>query len=215
MQPSGTADVPKFLAWLREHEWNPDSALSFQNNIRSFPALVRQYENSTGLWVPECSTVEMPVTPEVATLLARAYASANRKVLYSFVFICAAFVAVCTFGNYLADPKADLAVPAAIAAGFACVGYAGAWMAWVQPIWTDIQGKSFLRATGPVQIAVPTGKYSSGPVGRLADRRVLLGFSGGLEELRNLGWGTVDYSPRGHVILRAWDHAGRSVYEAS
>jgi hypothetical protein len=33
-----------------------------------------------------------------------------------------------------------------------------------------------------------------------------------MTELSTLGWGRVDYSPHGHVILAAWDNQGRTVY---
>jgi hypothetical protein len=70
------------------------------------------------------------------------------------------------------------------------------------------RGASYLRTTGPVEVV----SLGNGAMLRLADRAFLIDQRYGATELANLGWGRVDYSPHGHVILGAWDRDGRSVY---
>jgi hypothetical protein len=77
----------------------------------------------------------------------------------------------------------------------------------------DKRATFILRTTGPMQVApMPFG---GGAVLRLADRSFMMG--GSLKEigaLRNIDSGTVEYSPRGHVILAAWDSRGTLAYSA-
>jgi hypothetical protein len=36
----------------------------------------------------------------------------------------------------------------------------------------------------------------------------------GVRQLQTLDWGIVDHSPRGHIVLAAWDRKGNSAYVA-
>jgi hypothetical protein len=49
---------------------------------------------------------------------------------------------------------------------------------------------------------------------RLADRAFLINTRKEAKALETLRQGTVEYSPRGHVIVAAWDSQGRIVYAA-
>jgi hypothetical protein len=82
------------------------------------------------------------------------------------------------------------------------------WLTAMKPVRRDLRGTTYLRTTGPVEVV----SLGNGAMLRLADRAFLIDQRYGATELGALGWGRVDYSPHGHVILGAWDKDGRSVY---
>jgi len=86
--------------------------------------------------------------------------------------------------------------------------YGLSWLTSMKPVRRDLRGTTYLRTTGPVEVV----SLGNGAMLRLADRAFLIDQRYGATELGALGWGRVDYSPHGHVILGAWDKDGRSVY---
>jgi hypothetical protein len=76
---------------------------------------------------------------------------------------------------------------------------------------TDATGTTCLRTTGPIQVAPGT---IGGPILQLADRAFMIDARTEAPALRALAQGTVEYSPRGHVIVAAWNAEGRNVYTA-
>jgi len=163
---------------------------------------------------PKFSTVEMPMTPEVATTIAeqsaRAWKLVKRVVLFFFLFFI-------VLGVVLDMADKDVAIPHVFLIIFPAIGVAAAimiggisWLTTQEPVHRDLHGKNYLRTTGPLEV----GDISGGAILRLADRSFIVNGTGGVNELRNLDWGRVDYSPHGHIILGAWDAKGKSVYSA-
>jgi hypothetical protein len=101
---------------------------------------------------------------------------------------------------------------------FAVVGAATAVLiigiSWLSArgAFADARGTTCLRTTGPLEVV------QAGPMGgtllRLADRAFLINTRKEAKALRTLAQGTVEYSPRGHVIVAAWDPSGHIVYAA-
>ena len=60
-------------------------------------------------------------------------------------------------------------------------------------------------------VSMPIG---GGAVLRLADRSFVIGSFAEIRALSTIDSGTVEYSPRGHMILAAWDVRGTPVYSA-
>ncbi|MGB6429991.1 MAG: hypothetical protein WBF06_05365 [Candidatus Acidiferrales bacterium] len=158
------------------------------------------------------STVELPLTPEVAAVIARQSARTRRILLYVVGGILAFFVVlgiVFAAANVAPGEGRTLAL---LLSGIGLVSaimiYGISWLTAQRPMRHDLRGTTYLRTTGPVKVV----RVASGGMLRLADRAFLMDGRYGMTELSTLGWGTVDYSPHGHVILGAWDSQGRSVY---
>jgi hypothetical protein len=157
-------------------------------------------------------TVEMPLTPEVAALIAAQTARARRILLYvvagSIVFFAGMGI-VFSVTNVAPGQGAFLLLLFG-GLGLATAGmiYGISWLTMLKPVRRDLRGTTYLRTTGPVKVV----RIASGAMLRLADRAFLFDSRYGFAQLSALGWGTVDYSPHGHVILGAWDAQGRSVY---
>jgi hypothetical protein len=157
-------------------------------------------------------TVEMPLTPDVAAVISAQSDRLRRMLLY---IVIGCVVLFCGLGIGIG---ASDAVPgegrtfAVFLSGIGLIGagmiYGISWLTSLRPVRRDLRGTTYLRTTGPVQV-VPI--YNGGTL-RLADRSFLMNGRRGMKELSLLGWGRVDYSPHGHVILAAWDRDGRNVY---
>ncbi|MGB6197935.1 MAG: hypothetical protein WBF35_00155 [Candidatus Acidiferrales bacterium] len=158
------------------------------------------------------STVELPLTPEVAALIAAQSARGQRLLLYVVAGFLVFFVVlgvVLDVVNAAPGQGQTLALllgGIGVAAGVMIYGIS--WLTTRKPVRRDLRGTTYLRTTGPVKV-VP---ISTGAMLRLADRAFLIDRRYGMAQLSTLGWGTVDYSPHGHVILGAWDNQGRPVY---
>jgi hypothetical protein len=160
----------------------------------------------------EFSTVELPLTPEVAAVIVRQSARAKRLLTYVAGGFCVLFVGL---GVVLGatDKKPGEGVIFLLIFGLMGVAsglmiYGIWWLTAMKPVRRDLRGTTYLRTTGPVEVV----SVGNGAMLRLADRAFLIDRRYGARELRALGWGRVDYSPHGHVILGAWDKDGRSVY---
>jgi hypothetical protein len=165
-----------------------------------------------GAATAEFSTVELPLTPEIAALIARQTARANRFLFYvsgGFLvfFIILGAVLAATADN---PGEADTLLIAlgAVGVASAILIYGISWLTKQKPVRRDLHGTTYLRTTGPIEV-VP---ISSGAMLRLADRAFMMNGRAGMKELSKLSRGTVDYTPHGHVVLAAWDAEGRSVY---
>lgn len=161
---------------------------------------------------PEFSTVEIPLTPEVAAVIARQNARIQRTLLY-IVAGCLVFFVVA--GGILAatdkkpgDARLFLIMFGSIGAASAAAIYGISWLTTQRPVRKDLRGTTYLRTTGPVSVVYISG----GGMLRLADRAFLMNGRNGMTELSKLGWGRVDYSPHGHIILGVWDRDGKNVY---
>jgi hypothetical protein len=161
---------------------------------------------------PEFSTMELPLTPEIAALIARQIAGSRRILLY---IVAGCLILFGGLGAVLSltdkTPGGNftfLAIFGSIGVITAILIYGISWLTTIKPVRRDLRGTTYLRTTGPVKI-VP---MSGGAMLRLADRAFLMNGRNGAAELSQLNWGRVDYSPHGHVILGAWDKDGRSVY---
>jgi hypothetical protein len=160
----------------------------------------------------EFSTVEIPLSPEIAALLARQHALTQRALLYVVGGCLVTFVVL---GGVLAATDITsgeghflLAVLGGIGVASAAILYGISWLTTQRPARKDLRGTTYLRTTGPMSIVAMSG----GGILQLADRAFLINKRNGMTELSKLGWGRVDYSPHGHVILGAWDRDGRCVY---
>ncbi len=158
------------------------------------------------------STVELPLTPEIAALIARQNSRANRILLYISGGFLLFFIAL---GAVIAFAAGNSGGATTFLFGLGAVGvlsailiYGISWLTSQRPVRRDLHGTKYLRTTGPIEV-VP---ISSGAMLRLADRAFLMNGRGGMKELSKLTRGKVDYTPHGHVILAAWDAEGRSVY---
>jgi hypothetical protein len=157
-------------------------------------------------------TVEMPLTPEIAALIAAQTARARRILLYvvagSIVFFTGMGI-VFSVTN-VAPGQGTFLLLLFGGLGLATAGmiYGISWLTMLKPVRRDLRGTTYLRTTGPVQVV----RIATGAMLRLADRAFLIDSRYGFAQLSALSWGTVDYSPHGHVILGAWDAQGRSVY---
>jgi hypothetical protein len=160
----------------------------------------------------EFSTVELPMTPDIAALLVRQNARTQRTLLY----LCGGCLVL--FGGLGALLSATdktpnggytfLAIFGLIGVLSAILIYGISWLTGMKPVRRDIRGTVYLRTTGPIKVVTISG----GAMLRLADRAFLMNGRNGATELSTLGWGRVDYSPHGHVILGAWDRDGKSIY---
>ncbi len=158
------------------------------------------------------STVEIPLTPEVAALIARQSARAQRILRYIvggfLVFFVGLGVVLAATDKTPGGGRTFLLIFGGIGVVTAFLIYGISWLTSQRPVRRDLRGTTYLRTTGPVEVVSLRG----GGMLRLADRAFLMNGRGGTKELRTLNWGTVDYSPHGHVILGAWDREGRCVY---
>jgi hypothetical protein len=159
----------------------------------------------------EFSTVELPLTPDVAALIARQSGRTRKIVLYTvtgFLVGFAALGAVLGATDHTGNGNAFLLVFSGVGVGSVIMIYGIFWLSSQRAVNRDLRGTNYLRTTGPVQVVSMPG----GGMLRLADRAFMIDRRYGMTELSRLGWGRVDYSPHGHVILAAWDREGRSVY---
>ena len=188
--------------------------------VQSNPAATPEHAGAATLGAPgqpaaptgEFSTVEMPLTPEVAAVIASQNARTQRTLLYvvgGFLVFFIVLGAVLAAANVAPGNGGILfALLTGIGVAAAVMIYGISWLTAQRPVRRDLRGTTYLRTTGPVKV-VP---ISSGGMLRLADRAFLMNGRNGMAQLSTLGWGRVDYSPHGHVILAAWDSEGRSVY---
>jgi hypothetical protein len=160
----------------------------------------------------EFSTVELPLTPEIAAVITRQSARAKKILLYVAGGFCVLFVGL---GIVLGatdktpgDGKIFMMIFGLIGIASGGMIYGLWWLTAMKPVRRDLRGTTYLRTTGPVEVV----SLGNGAMLRLADRAFLIDQRYGATELGALGWGRVDYSPHGHVILGAWDKDGRSVY---
>jgi len=161
---------------------------------------------------PEFSTVEIPLTPEIAAMIKRQSARAQRILLYvvggfSIFFVGLGLVLGLTDKNR-GEAITFVVIFGSIGVASGILIYGISWLTMLKPVRHDLRGTTYLRTTGPVEVVW----IASGAMLRLADRAFLVDRRYGATELSKLGWGRVDYSPHGHVILGAWDCDGRSVY---
>ena len=82
------------------------------------------------------------------------------------------------------------------------------WLSVQRPARHDLSSATYLRTTGPLGLVYIYG----GAILRLADRSFIVNGKEGIPALSSISWGTVDYSPHGHMILSAWNSKGKSVY---
>jgi hypothetical protein len=161
---------------------------------------------------PEFSTVELPLTPEIAAMIKRQSARAKRILLY---VVAGCLIFFSALGGVLSITDKTPGQGGTFLAVFGSIGVASAgliygisWLTSFRLIGRDLRGTTYLRTTGPVEVV----SMGNGAMLRLADRAFLIDQRYGARELGVLGWGRVDYSPHGHVILGAWDKDGNSVY---
>jgi hypothetical protein len=161
---------------------------------------------------PEFSTVEIPLTPEVAAAIARQNAKTQRYLFYviggCLVFFVVLGAVLAAAGESSGNAHLFLAIFGGIGVASAAMIYGISWLTTQRPVRKDLRGATYLRTTGPVSVVYISG----GGMLRLADRAFLMNGRNGMAELSNLGWGRVDYSPHGHIILGVWDKDGRCVY---
>jgi hypothetical protein len=160
----------------------------------------------------EFSTVEMPLTPGIAEIIARQSARAKRILLYvvggCVVLFGGIGIVIGATDKTPGEGMTFFAVFGSIGVASAGLIYGITWLTSLRLVRRDLRGTTYLRTTGPVEVV----SLGNGAMLRLADRAFLIDQRYGATELRALGWGRVDYSPHGHVILGAWDRDGRSVY---
>ncbi len=160
----------------------------------------------------EFSTVELPLTPDVVAVIVRQSARAKKLLYYVAGGFCVLFVVL---GMVLGvtdktpgDGKIFMMIFGLIGIASGSMIYGIWWLTAMKPVRRDLRGTTYLRTTGPVEVV----SLGNGAMLRLADRAFLIDQRYGATELGALGWGRVDYSPHGHVILGAWDKDGQSVY---
>ena len=160
----------------------------------------------------EFSTVELPLTPEIAAAITRHIARSRRTLLYivagCLIFFGGLGAALSWTDKTPGGNLTFLAIFGSVGALSAILIYGISWLTSIKPVRRDLRGTTYLRTTGPVKIV----SMSGGAMLRLADRAFLMNGRNGAAELSELSWGRVDYSPHGHVILGVWDRDGRSVY---
>ena len=161
------------------------------------------------------ATVEMPMSPSAAGVIAR-QADRNLRVP---IYVSGGFLAFfILLGAVLAAVDKTPGEGLQFLAWFAAVGVASAVMilgiTWLstRPLVGDKHATFYLRTSGPMQVA--TMPIGGGAVLRLADRSFVIGSLAEIRALSSIKSGTVEYSPRGHVILAAWDGRGEAVYSA-
>ena len=182
--------------------------------VKSGRAIVQGQAPAGGITEP--ATVEMPMFPGIAIVVAQQNARDWRRVLYvagGFIVLFAVigalidlFNAAPGMGSAMLGAFGGLGVvTAVIIAGLS-------WLAMRLPVKHDLRAAHYLRTTGPMQVvAIP---FSTGATLRLADRAFLMNGTAVIRALGSINRGTVDYSAHGHVILAAWDSQGRKVYGA-
>ncbi len=159
-------------------------------------------------------TMAMPMSPDVAAVIGRQGASSWRLMLYLAGGLAAFFIVMGAIAGVMDKTPGEggviLAFLAAIGVMSAAMIVGISWLTTGMPLSRDVHGTSYLRTTGPIQVVPIFG----GAMLRLADRAFLMKTRTEISELGKLSDGSVDYSPRAHVILAAWDSQGRSVYRA-
>jgi hypothetical protein len=160
----------------------------------------------------EFSTIELPLTPEIAAVIAQQSARAKKLLYYVAGGFCVLFIVLgAVLGVTDKTPgegKTFLMIFGLIGIASGSMIYGIWWITAMKPVRRDLRGTTYLRTTGPVEVV----SLGNGAMLRLADRAFLIDQRYGATELGALGWGRVDYSPHGHVILAAWNKDGQSVY---
>jgi hypothetical protein len=160
----------------------------------------------------EFSTIELPLTPEVAAVITKQSVRAKKILMYVAGGFCVLFVVLGIVLGATDKTKGEgmtfLVIFGSIGVASSGMIYGLWWLTAMKPVRRDLRGTTYLRTTGPVEVV----SLGNGAMLRLADRAFLIDQRYGATELGALGWGRVDYSPHGHVILGAWDKDGRSVY---
>ncbi|MHB8434059.1 MAG: hypothetical protein ACYC8W_00760 [Candidatus Tyrphobacter sp.] len=182
--------------------------------VRSGRPIVQTHAPPGAQSVP--STAEMPMSPEIAAVIARQSARGWRRLLYvaGGLTVAIAFIGVLidvfdrTPGEGITMLGAFTAV--GLASGLMIVGIS--WLGMQMPVRRDLRAPRYLRTTGAVEVvAIP---FSTGAMLRLSDRAFLMNDPAAIRALGSVKAGTVDYTPFGHVILAAWDSQGRLAYGA-
>jgi hypothetical protein len=161
---------------------------------------------------PEFSTVELPMTPDVTAAIAAQNSRNWRNVKYVNIFFFAFFLVL---GIVLDLTVNDVTPRHIFLAIFPLIGLVSAimiggisWLSVQRPARHDLSSATYLRTTGPLGLVYIYG----GAILRLADRSFIVNGKEGIPALSSISWGTVDYSPHGHMILSAWNSKGKSVY---
>jgi hypothetical protein len=160
-------------------------------------------------------TIELPLTPDVASAIRGATARSWRITLIVLVVgdACLVGLGALLGAGVSSSPDALRVVPLMLLMG-------GLFSAMVLGIWflqnglptrRDIAGATYLRTTGPIALT----RIYGGHMLRLADRAFLMKGRRGTAELRRLSWAVVDHSAHAHVILAVWDHSGARVFGAA
>lgn len=158
------------------------------------------------------ATVEMPMTPEVAAAIMRQTARTRRMLRYvvvgGLILFCGIGLAVFFGDSDRTEGRTFLAIFAGVGLGTAILIGGISWFTTQWPVQRDLRSPTYLRTTGPVELVSIAGGYML----RLADRAFLMNGRSGSKELVGLGWGTVDHTTHGHVLLGAWNREGNTVY---
>jgi len=158
------------------------------------------------------STVELSLTPDVAAVISTQKARTKRFLLWVVAGILVLFVGlgvgIGATDHTPGEGQTFFLVFAGVGIVSAGLIYGISWLTAQRSVRRDLAGTTYLRTTGPVSVV----RMGSGGMLRLADRAFLMDGRYGMTQLSTLGYGTVDYTPHGHVILAAWDRAGRCVY---
>jgi hypothetical protein len=158
------------------------------------------------------STVELPLTPDVAAVVQAQGWRTHRFLLYvvagCLVFFVGIGGVIAEMDNTPGEGRTFLLAMGAIGAITALLIYGISWLSTIKPVRRDLRGTVYLRTTGPVQVVA----IGAGGTLRLADRSFMMNGRSGMKQLSVLGWGTVDYTQHGHIILGAWDREGRGVF---
>jgi hypothetical protein len=163
---------------------------------------------------PAAATVSLPLSPQVAAVIAAQSARNWKLVKYLcggiFLLFVAMGAAFAIFGKGEGDSRLFIAIFGGIGVGGAAMIAGISWLTTRRPVLRDLREQTYLRTTGPIQVVSMQG----GAMLRLADRAFLMNGRAAMAALSQIREGRVDYSPHGHVILAAWDLQGRSVYMA-
>jgi hypothetical protein len=187
-----------------------------QSNPAPSPSQTPQQAHATpdqlSVRTAQFPTIELSLTPEVAALIAQQGAGTKRFVLYLSGGCIVLFILLAAGINAMEGSPGgghDLFFFfCGVGVFCSALMYGISWLTTQKPVRRDLGGATYLRTTGPVQVV----RIGGGAMLRLADRAFLMKSRRGMAELKNLSWGSVDYSPHGHVILGAWDREGRPVY---
>lgn len=154
--------------------------------------------------------IEIPMTPEVASVIDGAIAKLNR----SFVRASAGFLAL---GQILGTFLYLTTTPRMFWSYFLGAGIGAAAMLTVGLVWIfkdkqrrrDQRELTYIRTTGPVELVWIRSNYH---VLRLGGQSFRVDEKGVVPALESLDWASIDYSRHMHVIFEVRDRSGESVY---